>query len=154
MRISDWSSDVCSSDLDASFDKVILSGAKRAEDVAPVAISPVGYDTAFNDVMAGESIGRIIYRGKTGMIGGHISFDLQVVESGTPLVFDNVRRKVDIKSLPQEVSLMGTNFTVPSYDPATGKIKVEIANGFRERSEKRRVGKECVVRCKYRGWRE
>src|SRR3546814_18944043 len=78
MRISDWSSDVCSSDLDASFDKVILSGAKRAEDVAPVAISPVGYDTAFNDVMAGESIGRIIYRGKTGMIGGHISFDLQV----------------------------------------------------------------------------
>src|SRR3546814_1066354 len=66
------------------------------------------------------------------MIGGHISFDLQVVESGTPLVFDNVRRKVDIKSLPQEVSLMGTNFTVQSYDPATGKIKVEIANGFRE----------------------
>src|SRR3546814_8068136 len=96
MRISDWSSDVCSSDL-------ILSGAKRAEDVAPVAISPVGYDTAFNDVMAGESIGRIIYRGKTGMIGGHISFDLQVDASGTPLVFDNVSRKVDIKSLPQEV---------------------------------------------------
>jgi hypothetical protein len=128
------STQVCliDSENDASFDKAILSGAKRAEDVAPVAISPVGYDTAFNDVMAGESIGRIIYRGKTGMIGGHISFDLQVVESGTPLVFDNVRRKVDIKSLPQEVSLMGTKFTVQSYDPATGKIKVDIANGFRE----------------------
>src|SRR3546814_17043354 len=80
-----------------------------------------GYDTAFNDVMAGESIGRIIYRGKTGMIGGHISFDLHVIESGTPLVFDNVRRKVDIKSLPQEV-----------------------------RSEERRVGKECVSKCRSR----
>src|SRR3546814_11700164 len=66
------------------------------------------------------------------MIGGHISFDLHVIESGTPLVFDNVRRKVDIKSLPQEVSLMGANLTVQSYDPATGKIKVDIANGFRE----------------------
>src|SRR3546814_5985472 len=126
MRISDWSSDVCSSDL-------ILSGAKRAEDVAPVAISPVGYDTAFNDVMAGESIGRIIYRGKTGMIGGHISFDLQVVESGTPLVFDNVRRKVDIKSLPQEVSLMGTNFTVQSYDRSeehTSELQSLMRNSY------------------------
>jgi hypothetical protein len=120
------------SENDASFDKAILSGAKRAEDVAPVAISPVGYDTAFNDVMAGESIARIIYRGKTGMIGGHISFDLQVVESGTPLVFDNVRQKVDIKSLPHEVALMGTRFTVKSYDPASGRIEVDIANGFQE----------------------
>src|SRR3546814_1448796 len=90
-----------------------------------------GYDTAFNDVMAGESIGRIIYRGKTGMIGGHISFDLHVIESGTPLVFDNVRREVDIKSLPQEVSLMGANFTVAGYDPEPGQIKVAIANGIR-----------------------
>lgn len=128
------STQVCliDSENDASFDKAILSGAKRAEDVVPVAISPVGYDTAFNDVMAGESIGRIIYRGKTGMIGGHISFDLQVIESGTPLVFDNVRSKVDIKALPQEVSLMGTKFTVKSYDPASGKIEVDVANGFRE----------------------
>src|SRR3546814_2815443 len=45
---------------------------------------------------------------------------------------DLVRRKVDIKSLPQEVLLMGANFTVQSYDPATGKIKADIANGFRE----------------------
>ena len=120
------------SDKDAKFDKAILSGAKRAEDVAPISIPPAGYDVAINDVMAGESIGRIIYRGKTGMIGGHISFDLHVIESGTPLVFDNVRRKVDIKSLPQEVSLMGTKFTVKSYDPASGKIMVDVANGFRE----------------------
>src|SRR3546814_19370657 len=66
------------------------------------------------------------------MMGGPISFALKVIESGTPLVFDNVCRKVDIKSLPQEVSRMGANFTVQSYDPATGKIKVDIATGFRE----------------------
>src|SRR3546814_10989778 len=77
------STQVCliDSENDASFDKAILSGAKRAEDVAPVAISPVGYDTAFNDVMAGESIGRILYSGKTGLIGGQYSFVLQVVRA-------------------------------------------------------------------------
>lgn len=122
------------SENDEKFDRAILSGAKRAEDVAPVSIAPVGYKVAVNDVMAGESVARIIYRGKTGMVGGHISFDLQVIESGTPLYFDNVRRKVDIKSLPQQVSLMGTQFTVQSYDPESGKIKVDVARGFQEGS--------------------
>lgn len=120
------------SENDDQFDRAILSGAKRAEDVTPVSIAPVGYKLAINDVMAGESVARIIYRGKTGMIGGHISFDLQVIESGTALYFDNVRKKVDIKSLPQDVSLMGTIFTVQSYDPQSGRIKVDVARGFPE----------------------
>ncbi|MDZ3833500.1 MAG: hypothetical protein U0S50_17035 [Sphingopyxis sp.] len=120
------------SENDAAFDQAILSGVKRAEDVAPTAITPTAYKVAMNDVMAGESLARIIYRGKTGMVGGHISFDLHVIESGARLAFDNVRRKVDIKSLPQEVALMGTIFTVKSYDPASGKIEVDVARGFPE----------------------
>ena len=120
------------SENDATFDRAILSGVKRAEDVAPISITPTAYRVAINDVMAGESVARIIYRGKTGMIGGHISFDLHVIESGSRLMFDNVRSKVDIKSLPQQVTLMGTMFTVKSYDPESGKIMVDIARGFPE----------------------
>src|SRR3546814_12239530 len=94
------STQVCliDSENDASFDKAILSGPKRAEDVAPVAISPVGYDTAFNDVMAAERIGRMIYSGQHGMTGGPISLHLHAILIGTPRRFINSPRKEAIKT--------------------------------------------------------
>jgi hypothetical protein len=96
----------------------------------PVTIAPVPYRLVADAVMPGESQARIVYRGKTGMIGGHVSFDLQVTENGQPLMFTNVRTQVDLEDLPKRVSLMGTEFTMQSYDPADGSAHVEVHRGF------------------------
>ncbi len=130
------SAQVClvDSEGDNQFDQALLVGIKSVKDAAPVAITPTAYERLENSPMAGESYARIVYRGKTGLIGGHISFDLAVVENGTRLYFDNVRTTVDLKELPKTVTLMGATFTVQSYDPADGRIRVNILRGFQQGS--------------------
>jgi hypothetical protein len=125
-----WQVCLLDTDHDAKVEKAILVGVKSEADAAPVAIVPVPYRLTSNARMPGESEARIIYRGKTGLTGGHVSFDLQVKEEGQALFFDNVRTKVDVDKLPQRVSLMGTEFTVRSYNPADGSAVVEIHRGF------------------------
>ena len=126
----DWQVCLLDTDHDAKVEKAILVGVKSEADAAPVAITPVPYRLTANTLMPGESEARIVYRGKTGLAGGHVSFDLQVKEEGQALFFNNVRTKVDVQKLPQRVSLMGTEFTVRSYNPADGSAEVEIHRGF------------------------
>ena len=125
-----WQVRLLDTDGDARLEQAILAGVKSEKDAAPVAIEPVSYRLVTNAVMPGESDARIVYRGKTGLVGGHVSFDLQVTESGQSLVFTNVRTQVDLEDLPQRVSLMGTEFTVRSYDPANGSAEIEVHRGF------------------------
>lgn len=120
------------SEADAAFDKAVLIGVKSDADALPVMVGPAAYEALENEPMPGNSHASIIYRGKTGMLGGHISFDLKVIEAGTPLMFENVRTKVDIKELPKQVQLMGARFLVKSYDPATGKVTLDVERGFVE----------------------
>ena len=119
---------VCFFDAEADnvAEKAILVGVKSADDAAPVAISPLGYSIADGEPMSGQSEMRIVYRGKTGLVGGHVSFGLEVLEQGQQLVFSNVRRQVDIEDLPAQVTLMGAKFTVLSYDPASGAAQLDI----------------------------
>jgi hypothetical protein len=107
-------------------ESALLVGAKSDADAAPVPIAPLAYRLATAEPMSGESVMRISYSGKTGMVGGHVSFDLAVREQGRPLYFDNRRRKVNIRELPQKVSLMGAEFTVLSYDPVTGSAEIDV----------------------------
>jgi len=115
---------------DGLFDKAFVAGVRSMKDAAPVAITPVPYRNLFGEPMPGTSVARITYRGKTGLVGGHVSFDLTIIEAGQPLMFDNVRTQVSIKTLPQTVSLMGTSFTVKSYDPTDGHVMVDVHRGF------------------------
>jgi hypothetical protein len=127
---SNWQVCLLDTDGDSRVEQAILAGVKSAKDAAPVAIEPVPYRLASNARMPGESAATIVYRGKTGMIGGHVSFDLQVEENGQPLYFDNVRTKVDVEDLPKRVTLMGTEFTVQSYNPVDGSAVIDVQRGF------------------------
>lgn len=125
-----WQVCLLDTDSDGRLDRAILAGVKKAADATPIAIEPVPYRLMTNAVMPGESQARIVYRGETGLIGGHVSFDLQVTENGQPLIFGNVRTKVDLDKLPQPGTLMGTQFTVLAYDPADGHVSVQVQRGF------------------------
>lgn len=111
-------------------DMAVLVGVKSDADAVPVKIEPLRYTIVELQPMSGESQIRITYRGKTGLVGGHVSFDLAVMEQGTALYFDNWRRKIDIADLPQDVSMFGANFTVHSYDRESGKVQVTIRRGI------------------------
>src|SRR3546814_17702103 len=106
MRISDWSSDVCSSDLDGATHLERLrqfEGNALTDSILRVQRGVVDSNVA----PAGQGVGRFEVR--------------------TPVAVTGVR---------------GTRFRVPAR-----------AQGARsERSEERRVGKECVSTCRYRWW--
>lgn len=119
-------------DADGRMDHAILAGVRRIADATPVAIAPTPFTLLNDQPMPGESGASILYRGKTGLVGGHISFDLSVVEGGTPLIFNNVRTRVKLADLPQRVVLMGAAFTVKSYDPVDGSILIDMENGFHD----------------------
>src|SRR3546814_13250428 len=96
MRISDWSSDVCSSDL----------GIDAVEDIADVALRRIGN---------GASLFRIIVL----VIGGH---------------------RHEAAGQPEVVELV---------DGRDARAKC-LRDALRNRSEERRVGKECVSTCRFR----
>ena len=127
---NNWQVCLLDTDHDSRVEQAILAGVKSEKDAVLVKISPEPYRLVRNAAMPGESEARIVYRGKTGLTGGHVSFDLQVKENGQPLVFNNVRTSVDLGKLPQHVSLMGANFTVQSYNPADGSAVVDVERGF------------------------
>src|SRR3546814_11545325 len=97
MRISDWSSDVCSSDLvDAATGKVAL----------------VRY-TAVDD--AGTTLNPLLFDGQ--VHGG-------IAQGAGQALMEDV-----------------------NYDPGSGQL---LTGSFMDRSEERRVGKECVSTCRSR----
>lgn len=118
-------------DGDGKLEKAILAGVKSMKDAAPVAIAPTEYRLVENEPFGGDSVARIRYRGETGLVGGHVSFDLEVREKGQPLLFSNVRTQLSVKKLPQRVMLMGAVFMVKSYNPYDGHVVVDVEQGFR-----------------------
>src|SRR3546814_12403211 len=85
MRISDWSSDVCSSDLVEAADESVIFD-RRDQEVAPIlalgkaAVAPVTRGAASRDAAIGilADIGRAVGREEIGLavhIGGHLAAD-------------------------------------------------------------------------------
>src|SRR3546814_16674224 len=101
MRISDWSSDVCSSDL--GLDRAIA--------------------TAFTDL--------VIDKNAAGRVGVGAPFAAPTLFGGTGLIVNQHCGAFDL-----------AQFTLDAIE------FVAMVN----RSEERRVGKECVSTCRYRGW--
>src|SRR3546814_14032809 len=113
MRISDWSSDVCSSDLIG----MAPGGAgDQQEGAALLAAFERGFRRA---APGGGEIGEIIQRRR---IAGGLPGGLQ-------------QHGIDMAGTMQQ------DFA----DPVT-----EIGGGLHQRSEERRVGKECVSTCRSR----
>src|SRR3546814_17450350 len=102
MRISDWSSDVCSSDL-------FIDGHTHLD--AQMHWDPLGSSSC--------------WQGVTTAVMGNCGFTLAPSsKSGRALVVRNLERAQDIHGAAMEAGI--------------------------ERSEERRVGKECVSRCRSR----
>src|SRR3546814_17627512 len=122
MRISDWSSDVCSSDLLTPEEarrqaRKILGGAATGADPAAELKAKRKEMRIAELVDLYEKEGCYIQRGK--------------------------RQGEAMKPLTKQYTLARIRHHVV---PLPGSPRV------RERSEERRVGKECVSRCSYRWW--
>src|SRR3546814_12012746 len=109
MRISDWSSDVCSSDLLLNGRRMAYGGRAQSVDISAIPVEAV------------ERI-EIVPDGASAIYG-----------SDAVAGVGNVIIQRDFEGVP-----IGTRFGTAS------------SGGFTTRSEERRVGKECVSRCRSR----
>src|SRR3546814_14875528 len=114
MRISDWSSDVCSSDLSGIGRVAYRNAANRAQRTARY---QQGIDNRRRGRHTDAKIHRADRRSADGVIGEYA------------IAVDVEERGIDT----------GTGERIQGIDKAT-------------RSEERSVGKECVSRCRSRGW--
>src|SRR3546814_11307957 len=145
MRISDWSSDVCSSDLHA-----------RLVWRDPQARQEVGEDDEAEDEVDGDNEGRrkIRRRRDEEGDGGEIERDEAVAElrralaSAAVEAVDRLLQPVcSHRSFPFGA---GRRSLTKELRQASQEV-LDILLGGEARSEERRVGKECVSACRYRG---
>src|SRR3546814_18211015 len=129
MRISDWSSDVCSSDLRAFFDPATWPARPGDPNKA------VGSISLFSGRVANvEEVGRSAAMVK-------VKSDLSLLSVDMPR---NVYQASCLNTLFDPICKLNINLF---------RINAEVtgASTRRPRSEERRVGKEWVSRCRYRG---
>src|SRR3546814_16040984 len=126
MRISDWSSDVCSSDLKK------IDEAAKAWEGSPY---PVIFNTADAIIVQGNKLLMVKRRGYPGkglwaLPGGFLNHRERVIEAA-------------IREATEETGI----------DVSKTVLRNALVDTFFERSEERRVGKECVGTCSSRGSR-
>src|SRR3546814_1480862 len=145
MRISDWSSDVCSSDLSSSSFADLGVPANLADILAGLDITiPTPIQAAtLPDSLAGRDV---LGRGRTGS-GKSYAFLLPLVAR-----LDAQRRTPRSKA-PRALILAPTrelvNQLLEALKPLAAAAGLSTQTVFR--SEERRVGKECVSTCRSRG---
>ena len=115
---------------DGMADKAFLAGAKKAEDLEPLAIEPTPVSIARDVALPGESEARLRFAGGVGILG-NLGFDLEVVEEGRRLVYSNGRTLVPKSKLPKDVTIFGAAFTVLSYDSEKKEARIRWQSGFR-----------------------
>src|SRR3546814_20888565 len=129
MRISDWSSDVCSSDLYKSFNTTGTAGA----------------------LAAAVAVGRLLNLDKQQML--HALGSAGTQSAG---LWEFLRDAADSKQLhTSKAAVNGLIAAYLAHDGFTGAQHIlegpqGLAAGMSSRSEERRVGKECVGTCRYR----
>src|SRR3546814_12077809 len=145
MRISDWSSDVCSSDLEHRLHPGAFAADQFANTLVLIAI---GHDASGGCVNA-----KLMFYGSTANIVKRpdIAFRIYAIfgydEERNPLcACGRVRRAGENKMndvVRQIMFATGNEYLLP-LDPVRA-----VAHG--RRSDERRVGKECVSTCRSRG---
>src|SRR3546814_10243773 len=147
MRISDWSSDVCSSDLQPSTPPVV--GGVQAGTAAAAA----GFEAGDLIVrIDGQAIDRFEELQQIVRLNRGTKMDVVVLRDGREVGLQATPRStemLDANGQPQQVTVLGISskgVEYKRYDPATA-----LWHAVKEtRSEERRVGKECVSTCRSR----
>jgi hypothetical protein len=116
-------------DRDGMVEKAILAGANKSADQVPVEIAPTKISVMQDMPLPGVSQAQIRFSGKAGWLG-NIAFDLEVIENGTPLYFQNGRTVLNPKDLPQTINIFGAILLVESYDKASQVAKIKVVKGF------------------------
>lgn len=116
-------------DRDGRVEKAFLAGARRPEDQAPVDIAPTPVEVRIMAPLPGTSEARIRYVGAANLFGNMI-FQLEIVENGAALFFNNNRTAVSKKTLPAPVEVFGARFEVVSVDPATKALRIRWLRNF------------------------
>src|SRR3546814_20948720 len=128
MRISDWSSDVCSSDLEI-YDGIIEIKAAARDPGSRAKIGVISYDGSIDPVGA-----------CVGMKGSRVQAVVQEMQG----------EKIDILPWSEDTA----TFVVNALQPATVQRVVIDEDDSRievvVRSDERRVGKDCDSTCRYR----
>src|SRR3546814_15802096 len=132
MRISDWSSDVCSSDLVA---REVITQTFTIKALAAIWL-PAAYEPRS---LSGEDL--------------QVRYD----EESATLIVDNEIPTSD--GLVYEVTSASPRLTPEDLAGTAGAVPEDIRadylslpDGFSDRSAERRVGKVCVSTCRSRGW--
>ena len=120
---------VVDSDADKLVDQAFLAGAKKKEDLEPVTIEPTPIDVAQDVPLPGESEIRLRFAGSVGIFG-KLAVDLELVEEGKPLAYDNGRTLFSKSKLPRKLDVFGASFTVLSYDPEAKEARIRWDKGF------------------------
>src|SRR3546814_14832936 len=128
MRISDWSSDVCSSDLDPEqyFQMVLhlVKGERLSQRDLIRQLTTMQYTR--NEV----TLERSTYRVRGDVIDIHPA--------------ENDAAAIRVELFDDEIE------SISEFDPLTGELKRKLPRVTIFRSEARRVGKECVSTCRSR----
>jgi hypothetical protein len=122
---------VLDSEGDGLVDKAFLAGARKAEDLQPVAIKPTPVSVESDVPLPGESEARLRFAGGVGILG-NLGIDLEVVEEGQRLSYSNGRTLLKKSKLPRDVNIFGASFTVLSYDSDTKEARIRWNSGFHE----------------------
>lgn len=121
---------VVDTERDGQVDKAFLAGAKKADDLTPVAIQPTPISVERDVPLPGESEARLRFAGGVGILG-NLGVDIEVVEEGKRLVYSNGRTLVSKGKLPKDVNIFGASFTILSYDPKAREARIRWNSGFR-----------------------
>src|SRR3546814_14621694 len=136
MRISDWSSDVCSSDLQLSSDRLTFQPDWLANISTDYRIEMGGDDEV---VLSAGLFGK----------GKRLAATLNET---TPTFLDSywlTNASIAYRTGPVEVALFANNlFNTEYFESYIEQTTLALAG----RSEDRRVGKEGVSQCRSRGW--
>src|SRR3546814_20889700 len=132
MRISDWSSDVCSSDLTPL-------DARTARDFGAEGIGLCRTEHMFFDANRITAVRQMI---------------LAADEAGRRAALDRLlpEQRKDFTELFDIMA--GLPVTIRLLDPPPHEFLPHAAEGFAERWEERRAGNECVSRGRSRWWTE
>ena len=120
---------VVDTERDGQVDKAFLAGAKKADDLTPVEIQPTPISVERDVPLPGLSEARLRFAGQVGFFND-VGVDLEVIENGRPLVYQNGRTLVPKGKLPRDVTIFGASFTLLAYDPKTKVAKMRWNRGF------------------------
>src|SRR3546814_3420283 len=167
MRISDWSSDVCSSDLYLTAERIAKAPKLKLALTAGIGSDHVDLDAA---IKAGITVAEVTFCNSISVAEHVVMMILGLVRNYIPShdwvskggwnIADCVARSYDVEGMhvgtvaAGRIGLAVLTRLKPFDMHLHYTDRPRLAPAVETRSEERRVGKECVSQCRSRWWRE